>query len=565
MKAFADLYARLDATTSSNAKLAAMRDYFASAPAADAAWGAYFLAGGKPRQLVPVKLLRQFATHAAGVPEWLFEESYQAVGDLAETLSLLLPESAATDDEGLAQWMEERLLPLRGMAPAEVLQRLEELFARLDAHGRFVCAKLITGSMRVGVSKLLLTRALAEVAGLDPKHMAQRLVGYTDLGARPDAARFSSLLAPAEHDAQARVDGQPYPFFLAHALNAPLDRFESLLGQPSAWQVEWKWDGVRAQVVRRAGNTWVWSRGEELVTERFPELIRLGQHLPEGTVLDGEIVVWREGRVQPFAALQQRLGRKTVGTKLLAQAPVVLLAYDLLELDGEDLRQRPQSDRRAALEALVARIAAAHGDLADDGQGAADAGAVQDLVVSPLVHGGTWQDLARQREASRALGVEGLMLKSVNAHYGVGRTKDVGVWWKWKVDPFSVDAVLIYAQRGHGRRASLYTDYTFAVWDGPPGQAERRLVPFAKAYSGLTDEEIREMDAIVRRTTTERFGPMRALQPTQVFELGFEGIARSARHKSGIAVRFPRMLRWRKDKTPEDADTLEILAGLLPA
>lgn len=546
MKAFADLYTRLDSTTSSNAKLAAMRDYFRVAPPADGAWAAYFLAGGKPRQLVPTKVLRQFITEAAGVPEWLFEESYQAVGDLAETLSLLLPDPGEPDAASLAEWVEERLLPLRGLAPAEILYRLKDLFSRLDQHGRFVCAKLVTGSMRVGVSKLLLTRALAEVAGIETRHMAQRLIGYTDIGAQPRPDVFARLLEPVAHDAQARVDGQPYPFFLAHPLAADTAAFDELLGAPSRWQIEWKWDGIRAQLVRRAEQTWVWSRGEELVTERFPELMRLGGHLPEGTVLDGEIVVWREGRVEPFAHLQQRLGRKSVGAKLLADAPVVLLTYDLLELDGEDLRARPQAERRAALEQVAARI-----------QDAA-------LVLSPLLHGASWADLARQRENSRALGVEGMMLKAVDARYGVGRTKESGVWWKWKVDPFSVDAVLIYAQRGHGRRASLYTDYTFAVWDAPPDASERRLVPFAKAYSGLTDEEIRQVDAIVRKTTIEKFGPVRSLEPTQVFELGFEGIARSTRHKSGIAVRFPRMLRWRHDKAPEDADTLETLAALLP-
>jgi DNA ligase-1 len=546
MKSYADLYARLDATTSSNAKLAAMRDYFRAAPPADAAWAAYFLAGGKPRQLVPVKLMRQFITRAAGIPEWLFEESYQAVGDLAETLSLLLPDTGQADDAGLAEWVEQRLLPLRGVPPEEVLERLRALFSRLDAHGRFVCAKLITGSMRVGVSKLLLTRALAEVAGVESKHMAQRLIGYTDIGARPEAAGFARLLAPLSHDAQARADGQPYPFFLAHPLAAPTEDFDALIGPPSRWQVEWKWDGIRAQLVRRAEQTWVWSRGEELVTERFPELMRLGTQLPEGTVLDGEIVVWLDGKVQPFARLQQRLGRKTVGAKLLADAPVVLLAYDLLELDGVDLRPQPQTARRAALERLAA--------------GVSDPG----LVLSPLLHGDDWQALAHQRVASRALGVEGMMLKSVDAAYGVGRTKAAGVWWKWKVDPFAIDAVLIYAQRGHGRRASLYTDYTFAVWDGPPDNPERHLVPFAKAYSGLSDEEIRRVDAIVRKTTVEKFGPVRSVEPTQVFELGFEGIARSSRHKSGIAVRFPRMLRWRQDKTAADADTLQTLAELLP-
>ncbi|WP_454690000.1 ATP-dependent DNA ligase [Achromobacter aloeverae] len=557
MKAFADLYARLDATTSSNAKLAAMSDYFRAAPPADAAWAAYFLAGGKPRQLVPVKLLRQYIMTAAGITEWLYEECYQAVGDMAETLSLLLPAPGEPDDAGLAQWVEERLLPLRGLPPEQALERLAALFERLDAHGRFVCAKLITGSMRVGVSKLLLTRALAAVAGIETAHMAQRLIGYTDIGARPAPQAYLDLLAPVSFDARARADGRPYPFFLAHPLAAPLDRLPSLLGPTGDWLVEWKWDGIRAQVVRRAGQTWVWSRGEELVSERFPELLRLGELLPDGTVLDGEIVVWREGRVQPFAQLQRRLGRKNVGARLLADVPVVLLAYDLMELEGVDLRTQPQTARRAALERLAAQV--------EERARAGGTHPSSSLVLSPLLHGDDWAALEAQRARSRELGVEGMMLKAAGAAYGVGRTRETGIWWKWKIDPYSVDAVLIYAQRGHGRRASLYTDYTFAVWDGPPEAPERRLVPFAKAYSGLSDEEIRAVDAIVRKTTIEKFGPVRSVAPTQVFELGFEGISRSARHKSGVAVRFPRMLRWRQDKGVADADTLQTLAELLPS
>jgi len=576
MKAFAELYARLDATTSSNAKLAAMCDYFRAAPPADAAWAAYFLAGGKPRQLVPVKLLRQYVMTASGITEWLYEECYQAVGDMAETLSLLLPEPGVADDAGLAEWVEQRLLPLRGLPPEEVLTRLASLFDRLDAHGRFVCAKLITGSMRVGVSKLLLTRALATVAGVEATHMAQRLIGYTDIGARPAPQAYLDLLAPESFDAEARSDGQPYPFFLAHPLAVPLDRLPDLLGPTSDWLVEWKWDGIRAQVVRRAGQTWVWSRGEELVSERFPELLRLGELLSDGTVIDGEIVVWREGRVQPFAQLQRRLGRKNVGARLLADAPVVLLAYDLLELEGVDMRSQPQAARRAALERLADQIAhRSHAEGLRGGGPEADEphelapdlarAPPSFLVLSPLLHGDDWTALEAQRAESRALGVEGMMLKAAGSTYGVGRTRETGIWWKWKIDPYSIDAVLIYAQRGHGRRASLYTDYTFAVWDGPPQSKERRLVPFAKAYSGLTDEEIRAVDAIVRKTTVEKFGPVRSVEPSQVFELGFEGISRSTRHKSGVAVRFPRMLRWRQDKGVADADTLQTLSELLPS
>ena len=556
MKAFAALYRELDATTSSLAKQAALKHYLLQAAPADAAWAVYFLAGGKPRQLVPAKVLRQLTQQAAGLPEWLFDESYDSVGDLAETMALLLPPPTGSHEIGLAAWIEQHLLPLRKAAPDALSDLLRRQWSRLALDERLVYFKLITGGFRVGVSRLQVTQALAAVAGVDPKRVAQRLMGYTHISGQPDAADYASLIAPeSSGELNQQTSGQPYPFFLAHPFNQPLEKFDSLLGLPADWIIEWKWDGIRAQLVKRAGQVWLWSRGEELVTERFPELAAMGAALPDGTVLDGEVVVWRgnqdlpegQGSVQPFADLQKRIGRKTLGPKLLRDTPVVLLAYDLLEWQQRDLRSLPQSQRRALLDTLLA-------DLRHPA-----------LLPSPVLDGDSWQDLARLRESARAIGVEGMMLKQREALYGVGRTKDVGLWWKWKIDPLSIDAVLIYAQRGHGRRASLYSDYTFAVWDGPPGQPERKLVPFAKAYSGLTDAEMARVDAIVRKTTLESFGPVRSVKPTLVFELGFEGIARSPRHKSGIAVRFPRMLRWREDKPVVEADTLDTLSALLPA
>jgi DNA ligase-1 len=548
MKQFAALYRELDASTSSLAKQAALQRYLQSAAPADAAWAVYFLAGGKPRQLVPTKLLRLLAQEAAGLPEWLFIESYEAVGDLAETISLLLPAPTEAHDLGLAVWIEKHLLPLRGMAPEQLSDALRAQWRRLAPEERLVYFKLITGGFRVGVSRLQVTQALSAVGALDPKRVAQRLMGYTHIAGQPTAADYAALIAPeSSGELDQQTSGQPYPFFLAHPFNLSLDQFDAALGPPLQWIIEWKWDGIRAQLVKRAGRVWLWSRGEELVTERFPELALMGETLPDGCVLDGEIVVWREDRVQPFAELQKRIGRKTLSPKLLREIPAVLLAYDLLEWEGRDVRALPQAERRVLLD-----------DLLTDAQHPS-------LVASPMLHGERWQDLARQREAARSMGVEGMMLKQRDARYGVGRTKDVGLWWKWKIDPLSVDAVLVYAQRGHGRRASLYSDYTFAVWDGPPEAQERKLVPFAKAYSGLTDAEMARVDAVIRKTTIESFGPVRSVEPTLVFELGFEGIAKSTRHKSGIAVRFPRMLRWREDKPVAEADTLQTLAALLPS
>jgi DNA ligase-1 len=565
VRRFAALFAELDARTSTRAKVEALVGYFRAADPRDAAWAVYFLAGGKPRAVVNSAALREFALAATGLPAWLFEESYQAVGDLAETIALLLPPPARRGDGSLADWIEQRLLPLRGRAPADVLAALTGYVDELDTAGRFLLFKLIGGGFRVGVSRLLVTRALAEHAGIDAKLIAQRMIGYTDDLVAPSAERFRALLAPA--DGGRRDDGHPYPFFLAHALALAPGEFDAALGPPADWLVEWKYDGIRAQLVKRGGAVFLWSRGEELITERFPEIARRAHALPDGTVLDGEVLVWRDGAPQPFALLQKRITRKSVTARVLAEAPAAFVAYDLLEAAGVDLRERPQRERRARLEELAARCG---------------------LEVSPAVEAATWDEIAALRARSRERGVEGLMLKHLGSTYRVGRTKDTerANWWKWKLDPYAVDAVLVYAQRGHGRRASLYTDYTFAVWDRMPadaGEARRVidaiaageapaalqarglpvLVPFAKAYSGLTDQEIAQVDAQIRRTTVEKFGPVRTVVPSLVFELGFEGIQRSGRHKSGIAVRFPRMLRWRHDKPVAEADTLASLQALL--
>jgi DNA ligase 1 len=576
VKRFAQLYAQLDASTSTNDKLAALQAYFdevGSAAPQDAAWALYFLAGGKPRQVVKTALLKLWAQEMAGIEDWLFEECYAAVGDLAETIAHIVPQQTAlaaqADEAGLADWIE-RLQSLKSMDEAVQSEHIKRWWAQTDALQRYLLIKLIGGGFRVGVSKLLATKALAAHAGLDAKIVAQRMMGYTDGKALDTAAITIKYIAlNAEYIRGSKTfdsnSGQPYPFFLAHGL-PPIQAtdaaaLQAALGDVSHWQAEWKYDGIRAQIVKRAGAVHIWSRGEELMNGRFPEIETLAAKLLDGTVLDGEILVMKGQQPMPFNVLQQRIGRKTLTKKVLQEAPVAFMAYDLLESHGEDQRSQPQSDRRDALEAMITTTG---------------------FAISPVVDSTDWGQLIAARQQSRSRGVEGLMLKQREARYGTGRTKQDGLWWKWKIDPLSVDAVLIYAQAGHGRRASVYTDYTFAVWNrAPANEAEAQaviqaiekrlpaqptslqLVAFAKAYSGLTDEEFKQIDAIIRKTTLEKFGPVRSVKPTLVFELGFEGINRSPRHKSGIAVRFPRMLRIRHDKPLHEANTLQDLQLLL--
>jgi DNA ligase-1 len=561
VRAFADLYRDLDAATSTRHKIEALKAYMRPALAdparfAEAAWVVYLLAGGKRKQMIPTRLLRRLALEATGLPEWLVEESYQNVGDLAETLALLLPPADGAETIALETWMDERLPALRALDEEARYARLVAYVGAMAEQDRLVFFKLTTGALRVGVARGQVVQALAQASGLDAPAVAERLMGYTQAARSVTAEDFGALIAPAA--AGPASGGRPYPFFLAHQLVTPVEDLAGKLGPPEGWIAEWKFDGIRAQLLRRGGQWRLWSRGEELIAEAFPDLAAVADALPEGTALDGEIVVARAGAgveaIEPFAKLQQRLNRKVLTDKLLAELPAAFIAYDLLEEGGADLRALPQVERRARLERI---FAAARGP----GPTA--------LRLSPRVEAPDWAGLAALRAEARGIGAEGLMLKGREAPYGTGRKRsgagERDLWWKWKLDPMSVDAVLIYAQRGHGRRASLYSDYTFAVWSGPQDEAGRVLVPFAKAYSGLTDAEMAEVDAIIRRTTAESFGPVRSVTPTMVFELGFEGLALSKRHKSGVATRFPRMLRWRRDKPVAEADTLADLRALLPA
>ena len=567
MKQFAALYAELDATTSTAAKLVALQRHLAQADPADAAWAVYMLAGGRPKRVVRLSLLREMACEMAGVADWLFEACYQAVGDLAETIAHVLPGVGSQDDAaGLSVWLHDRILPLRALDEAQARARVQAQWLQLDALGRMLWVKLATGGFRVGVSRQLVQRALAAHAGLPLACVAERMMGYTDSSRWPTAQAYAELIAPLADGVPAQRGGQPYPFFLAHALT-PQERLEDL-GATQDWQIEWKYDGIRAQLVKRAGQVWLWSRGEELITPSFPEVPPLAARLPEGTVLDGELLAWGDGVPAPFAQLQQRLGRKRLPAALLARVPVAFVAYDLLEQDGQDIRALTQAQRRERLERLLAD---------------------QPIALAPCLEPASWAEVERLRQSAEH--AEGLMLKRLGSPYGSGRTRSAGLWLKYKREPWVIDGVLLYAQAGHGRRASLYSDYTFAVWNRPPLDAAQaqavieaiarreplvrqadvplaaqalQLVPFTKAYSGLSEQELGQVDAHIKRTMIDKFGPVRSVRPSLVFEIAFEGIGASSRHKSGVALRFPRIKRLRPDKPLHEVSSLADLLALLP-
>lgn len=529
MKDFAQLIKKLDSTNKTNEKVAALTQYFQNANDADKLWTIAILSHRRPKRPVNTTLLREWATEISGIPLWLFEESYHIVGDLAETIALVLPTSEAHSEKSLSEFVSE-IIELRTLPDAEKKKYLHDNWLALNYFERFVFNKIITGSFRIGVSQKLMTRALAKATGIDEDILAYKLMGDWT----PETTSYKKLILEENEE---DFLSKPYPFYLAYAVE---DNFQEELGHISDWSFEHKWDGIRSQVIIRNDEIFVWSRGEELVTDKYPEFQRFLEVIPNGTVLDGEILPFGKGEIGNFNALQTRIGRKNLSKALLQKTPVILNAYDLLEWQGEDIRQKPFEERRRILDRLISNL------------NSEEVG----LYLSETMGFGNWEEAAAERDRSLERRSEGLMLKRKDSPYLVGRKK--GDWWKWKIDPFTVDAVLTYAMRGHGRRANLFTDYTFALWD------DGELVTFAKAYSGLTDAEFRQLDAWIKNNTLERFGPVRSVTPHHVFEIAFEGIAESSRHKSGIAVRFPRMLRWRKDKPIEEANTLSDLKALIP-
>jgi len=533
MRRFSELISRLGAATKTNDKLDALTKYFDEAEDPDKVWMIAIFSGRRPKRIVSSTFLMECCLDITGLPAWLFEESYHTVGDLGETLSLLVPENSAPADTQPLRYYLEQLITLYSAADAEKRKFIFNSWNSMTRNEMFVFNKLITGNFRIGVSRQLVVNALARTSRRDPSFIAHRISGNWD----PATISFSEILG---EESSTQDHSRPYPFYLAYAL----EESPETLGSPSEWLVEWKWDGIRGEIIRRGGELFVWSRGEELMTEKFPEYHSLKELLPEGTVLDGEIICLSEASSDaidffplPFAALQTRIGRKNITKKQLTEAPVGFIAYDLLEWEGVDFRDHPQWERRVKLESLIKEI---HRPF---------------LRLSPSIAFEKWDELTVIRSKSRETGSEGLMLKRKESVYQTGRKR--GDWWKWKIEPLTVDAVMVYAQKGHGRRSNLYTDYTFAVRDGD------QLVTFAKAYSGLTDQEFNEVDSFVKRNSLEKFGPVRTVKPELVFEIAFEGIAGSGRHKSGVALRFPRISRWRKDKKPDEINTLADLRQML--
>ncbi|MES2849703.1 MAG: ATP-dependent DNA ligase [Bacteroidota bacterium] len=533
MQAFAELVSILGTSTKTNAKLEALQEYFATAPDKDKVWVIAIFSGRRPKRIVNSTVLAQWCLEIVNLPQWLFEESYHTVGDLAETIALLLPEnntSNINDDKSLSFYVE-KFIALEKEEEQVKKDFVLQCWQQFNQTEKFVFNKLITGGFRIGVSQKMMVNALAKSVNISSSIIAHRIGGNWN----PVSTSLNDLL---NEEGSALDISKPYPFYLSYAIEGEVDD----LGDLHKWQAEWKWDGIRGQVIKRNDELFVWSRGEELVTEKFPEYNVFKDSLPNGIALDGEIICMTANennilKPLPFSVLQTRIGRKNISKKQLTEAPVAFIVYDILEYEGKDLREYPLTERRKLLEEIVLNIN--HSS----------------IQLSPEIDTISWDELKKIRQTSRDNSSEGIMLKRKNSTYQVGRKR--GDWWKWKIDALTIDAVMIYAQKGHGRRSNLYTDYTFAVKDGD------KLVSFAKAYSGLTDKEFAEVDNFVKRNSIEKFGPVRTVKPELVFEIAFEGIAASNRHKSGVALRFPRISRWRKDKKPGEINTLEELKQML--
>ena len=526
MEFFSKLFHDLDSTTKTNIRLDFLVDYLTTADPKDAIWVCWFLNGKRIKGAIKSSELKELASDYSGFPLWLVEECHDNVGDLAETISLLVGDAVVPSNViGLNSIVDRYIRSLVGMSLDEKRDRLREAWKTFRSEDSLPFHKLLTGGFRMGISSGNLYKALARVGNVEPAVIAQRLSGNWN----PGSLTLDDILQPSSSDSRFCV---PFPFCLAH----PLQEEPYTLGDCNDWQVEWKWDGIRAQLIINSGLSMLWSRGDESVGNSFPEIIEASKLIPHDICLDGEILPWGIDGVGHFSELHKRIGRKSPGFSILERIPTRFMAYDILACDNQDLREKPLSFRREKLEKLLAGLPPNF-----------------PIGLTSLVYGKDWSTFARLRKESRRRRVEGFMLKRKKSSYATGRVK--GGWFKWKVDPFLADMVLVSAQMGHGKRANLYSDYSFAGW------CNGELFTVAKAYSGLSNEEIEDIDDFIRKNISGKFGAVRGVKPKLVFEIAFEGVNISSRHKSGIALRFPRIKRWRKDKLPNDACTLDEIRG----
>ncbi|RZK66988.1 MAG: cisplatin damage response ATP-dependent DNA ligase, partial [Pedobacter sp.] len=429
------LIQELELSNKTNDKIAALVTYFSEADNRDKPYVIAMFTGKRPKRPITTTLIKQWAIELTDLPEWLFTESYHSVGDLSETIALVLPPATYTVEKPLHQWISE-LAQLHGKTDEEKKEYILNSWDSLATQERFIFNKLISGNFRIGVSNKMLVNAIAKQSEQEANKIMHSIMGKW----QPNEITYEELTAGAHVNTD---NSWPYPFCLAYAIDTEPEN----LGETAAWQAEWKWDGIRGQIVKRNGELFIWSRGEELVTDQFPELHFLKDELPDGTVLDGEILAVKDGNVLSFSTLQQRLNRKTINRSQLENAPIGFFTYDLLELKGTDIRTEPLSKRRQSLEEIIQNLTTKN-----------------IAILSPVIKYKDWQELAEIREKAREINSEGIMLKNVNSVFHAGRKR--GDWWKWKINPYTVDTVMIYAQKGSGRRANFYTDYTFAVRDG---------------------------------------------------------------------------------------------------
>ena len=556
-RSFGNLINNLEQCNSTKKKINLISVFIKDIDPRDGSWILLLLMSSRQKRVITGRRLKDILQASFRMPSWLIDDCFAQVGDSAETISLLWPQlkSELTDaniecsevynklfnepkeSKPLHWWMETLLPAIKDATETTQNRLILKLWSDIADQDHYLTNKLITGGFRNGVSKGLVVKSIAKAYKLDESTVLERLMKPIEI----NNIWFQELTHPVSINRTDR-GAIPYPFYLA----SPVEIEKIKETPPADWRLEYKWDGIRGQLIKRDTGAYLWSRGEELVNHVFPEIIEMAENLPDGTVLDGEILCWQKDVRKPmaFASLQRRLGRKTVNKKLLKECPTVFLAYDILEHKSIDIRAYNLRDRLKLLESV--QLNYNH----------------PCLVIDNEKEFAEWEELIQLRDRARLEGAEGLMIKKISSHYLSGRKR--GYWWKYKHDPMTLDAVLIYAQAGTGKRANLFTDYTFALWDNSnKNSKDRKLVTFAKAYSGLNNSELMELDKWIRTHTIERYGPTRVVEQKQIFEIAFEGVMESKRHKCGLAVRFPRIHRWRIDKPVMEADCIEQAQALL--